>query len=401
MKLLLKLIIFVILAFILGFLVTSEHGQVIMLFGNYRIDLTITTLIIIVLVLYLLFYYLTRFWINLNRLPNKLRKWRARHNLLQSRNYLNSAGVNYFEGKYGSAYKNAMSSINKEFSKDNKFIALMLAFKSACYMRNIEKQEKLLSNLDAYKEIKWQLAKLMALVEVQYLEQKYGACLDNLNKIINLDKRHIPAHRIMLKVYLKLNNYEKSFEVLNWLIKYDYLEKYKAENYKLRVFSGLFSQAVDIKELNNFYYKLETKDRQNMLLAKFYFDALIRLEQSESAIDLLAKFDNQELSFGLGESIIILAKKVSEERQIRRLLIICEKLLKNNLANPHLLLTMGILAYFSRLWGNARGYLDASIAIKPSIDGYLYLSFIAKATDNQDLLKYAEGMLIQNIHTLV
>jgi HemY protein len=400
-KVVLKLLILLAVALMIAMLSSVGPGHVILFFDKYRVDLSLTALLVIILFTFLVVYYLIRFWVNLNRLPNKIRKWRAKQALLQGRNYLNSAGIHYFEGKYGNACNNALKSTSKEINKDNKFLALMLAFKSATFMRDYEKQEALLEELNNYKDKKWQLAKFMATAESQYAEHKYSLCLENLNQVILLDKRHIPARRIMLKVYLRLNNYEKAFEVLSWLTKHDYLERSQAESYKLQVLSGLFNHISDAAELHHFYRKLDKKDRDNPLVNKFYFDALIRLKQFPVAIELVEELDGRELSYGLGENIILLAKKTTEEKQAQRLLAACEKYLLTNKQNAKLLLALGIVCFTLKLWENAKSYIEASLTLKPTIDSYLYLSFIGKAMNNQMLAEHAEHMLVENLHTLV
>lgn len=351
--------------------------------------------------LFICIYYLVRFWVNMNRLPTKIRKWRAKHALLAGRIYLNSAGINYFEGKYASAYKNAMKSTSKEVNKDNKFLAVMLAFKSMGYMQNYAKEDELFQELDSYKEKKWQLAKLMAFAENQYTRQKYGSCLDNLQQVLNLDKRHVPAHRIMLKVYLHLNNYEKAFEVLNWLIKYGYLEKIYVESYKLQVLRGLFENINDAEELYRFYRKLDNQDRGNGLINKFYFDGLIRLKEYKTVIDSIEVMQKSEPSFTMHENMLILAKKLKNKQEAARLLVISEKYLIDNKQDSRLLLVLGILSFTLELWDSARGYIEASVRLNPTLDGYLYLFFIAKSVGNQQLLGHAERMLVENTYNLV
>lgn len=295
MRFAIKFLLLAAIAFLIARLSFIGPGHVIIFISRYRIDLSLTTMVLIIALIFLAIYYLTRLWVNINRIPNKIRRYQAKHALLESRKDLNNAGVHYFEGKFHSAYLSAMKSINKEISKDNKFIAYMLAFKSASYLRNYDKQDELLTELDKYKERKWQLAKLMALAESQYAEQKYGICLDNLYKILDLDKKHVPSRRIMLKVYLHINNYEKAFEVLNWLTKHDALEKVHADSYKVQALQGLFKQQNDISELNYVYQKLEKADRQNLWIVKLYFNALIRLGQYAAALDFAKSVNNAEL----------------------------------------------------------------------------------------------------------
>ena len=56
--------------------------------------------------------------------------------------------------------------------------------------------------------------------------------------------------------------------------------------------------------------------------------------------------------------------------------------------NAKLLMYLGQLAYGKRLWGKAQGYLEASIAIKPTVSARLAL---AKVFDETEQLQKAEA----------
>lgn len=397
MKTILKVLIIICLATAAAIYSSGGPGHVVIFLNQYRVDVSLTSLCLFVLLLYVLVYYLVRFWVNMRRLPNNMKKWRERNALKEGRSYVNNAGINYIECKFGSAYKNAMRSYKKENNKENQFLALMLAYKSASYMRNYEKEQEVLMLLDQYTDKKWQMAKYMAAAENQYALQKYGLCLDNLNRVLQQDKKHIPAHRLMLKVYLRLNNFDKAYVVLTWLVNNDYLEKIQAESYKLRIYRGLFDNITEASELKQTYNKLDKRDKENSLINQHYLDALIRLREYSIAIDLVKNCT--DLSF-LGENMVSLAKKITDQDEATKLLQIYEGFLVNNKQNPKLLLAIGILSFTLQLWGNARSYIESSLLLKPTIDGYTYLACVADATDNRELSEHARQTLLANIFTL-
>ena len=386
MKLLLKIFILLTLAIIVAFFTKFDNGHIVLFLRNYRFDMTFSLFCASLVILFILIYYLIRFMVNIHRIPNKIRRWQQNHALLTSRKYLNNAGINFFEGKYGKAYKHAVLSVAKEKNAENKFLGLMLAFKSSNYMRNYVKESEILDELDKFQQQKWQLAKLMTLSENMYNAQKYNPCLDNLNLVLGIDKKHIPATRLLLKTYLRLENYSKAYSTLTWLVKNDYLEPHRAENSKIRVFKGLFSQINDADELNNIYKKLDKEDKNSLLISKFYFTALIRLEDYASCIEFVSKVASLSIFVGFEDDLISLAKRLKDNKQVQELFKICEKLLADNKSSSRLHLALGILSYALTKFGEAKTYLEESIRLQSSFNAYLYLMFVAKSTENDVLL---------------
>ena len=383
MQFLSRVILLLLLAGAIVFLGRYGPGHVIVFVGDYRLDLALSSLLIAVLLGFIFIYYFIRFIANINEIPNRLKKWRLAHQLLQSRKLLNNAGVNYFEGKFGSSYKNAINSIEKEINKENQFVALMLAYKASGFMMDYDKEEELIAKLDEFKDKKWQLAKYVAIAENQYYRRRYGKCLDNLNQAINIDKRHILARRIKLKTYIHLKNFDKAFEELLWLTRNNYLDAHKALSYKLTVYTNLFDSVGDDAELNHFYRKLDKADRENPIITKCYLLALIRLKNMDGAIAVLENIPVD--SFNLFDVMIKLAKILVNNRDIEKLIRISQQLSAKNVLDANLLFVSGICNYKLNKYSEARTCIEASIKVLESMDAYMYLLFIASAI-NDDIL---------------
>lgn len=382
MKFLFRSILILLLATMLVLLSKYGPGHVIIFISQYRLDMALSTIVIAILLVFIIAYYLIRFVATINSMPGRLKQWHSSYQLLQSRKFLNRAGLNYFEGNYTSIYKNAKSSITKEVNKENKFLALMLAYKASGFMRNALQEEELLVQLDAYQDKKWQLAKAVAIAQNQYLARRYAQCLDSLNKVIALDKRHILAHKIKLKTYINLHNYDKAFEELVWLNKHNYLDEQKLLGYKLKVYSNLFEVVGDEAELNHFYRKLDRDDRANMLINRYYLNALIRLKRYSKALDLA------EISFGNGltvyDGMLKIAKVIEDVPYIERLFKLATNFsYKDNLEHT-LMLILGICNFKLKNYLEGRKNLEDAMAIKPSIDACVYLLLIA--TNIQDMV---------------
>ena len=398
MKLFIKTLVIFALALAVAGFGLFNNGVVAIYVASYKIELSLNLLILLWLLSVIVIYYVFRILINVKRLPNKIHRARVRNALVAARQRLNFAGLHYFEGKYRSCYENALKSLKREANKDNKFLAYMLAYRAANIMRDQEKEDKIATELEQFSEPKWQLAKHLLIAENFYNHQLYGQAIDHLNAALQLDRSHVPAHRMLLKVYLHLTNYSKAYEMLEWLLKNDSLREYKASKYKARVIGGLFAEITDTKELNKYYNKLDKNEKSSFLYGKLYFNALLRIADYSAAVEFLERnFKDSSIQLIYSESLLALAKKVDDAKLLNRLTKLSENAFCGNEQNPLLLLTLGVLNYQQRNLEQSRTYLESSLKIKPSLDATIYLSFVAEATHDNALFADCQKKLLTNI----
>lgn len=401
MKLFIRITILFLIAVAVAGFSRFNSGSVSFFLGNYEAILSLNLLLIIWLVSFVIVYYLFRMYVNLRRLPNRIQKSRARNALIGSRAHLNNAWLHYFEGKYRSSYDYALKSIKREINPDNKFLAYIIAFRAANIMRDGAKEAQICTEINQFSDPKWRLAKYLVVAENFYNEQRFGQCIDNLNAVIQLDHKHVPARRMLLKVYLSLTNYAQAYEVLIWLLRNDSLREHQVNKYKTQVMSGIFKTLKTQKELTSYYNKLTREERNNFLYGKLYFDGLLRLCEYEAALDFLTanlKVETMQLIYS--EAVLALSKKIADNTLINKLKSIAEKSSALNQRNHNMLLSLGILSYQQQMWEISQAYLEDSINLKPSLDAYVFLSLIAKETSNSQLLIESNQKLVANIRNL-
>lgn len=399
MKLVSRIIFIFILALVVAGISELNTGEAIFLVGKYQVQLSVNLLIILLVLLFIFTYYILRIYINIRRIPSKIQNSRFKSRLVSSKIYLNQAGVHFFEGKYRSCYDNAMKSIKKEPNEDNKFMAYLIAYKSACIMRDSEKEHLLADKLQQFNEPKWMLSKYLAVAESLYNQQQYGLCIDNLNAALKIDHHHVPAHFMLMKVYLNLKNYAKSYEMLEWLMQNDSIRDYKAVKYKYRVLNGIFKDASDLNIINKVYNKLDKVERVSFQYAKLYFDALLRNDELFAATEFLEKNHKESgVQLMFAESILALSKLLHDKQQINRVILIAEMALNYLTNDTRLLIGLGILSYKIELWKKSQAYLEASVGIEASQDGYVYLAMIAKETKNDELLNKYLNEILNYLH---
>lgn len=322
-------------------------------------------------------------------------KWWKNKNKIKGHKKFNSTILHLIEGKYLKAYESAMEANLTSMTHEDSFISLLLAFKSASVIKDVEKSEIVLSLLNKYSDKNFQLAKLMLLAEYNYNFSKYGNCLDNLNNILQIDKNHILAHILLLKVNLRLKNFENSLSMFEWLMKKDILDSIQSEEYMQKIYTGIFDTNNNLNEITKIYNKLNKRHQDNHLIGMSYFDALIRLNGVAEAIDFVNKLDFTEFSNMLRNDFLLLAKKIDNNRDAKKLFQIYEGHLIHNTQNAEIKLALGILSLRMESYNEARKYIESSILIKPNLAGYMYLLILAKKIENNDLYSYIENKLAQ------
>lgn len=396
MKLIMRVLIVFAVALAIAGISLFDTGSVIFYLREYQIELSVNLLIIVLLAIFAIMYYMVRSYVNLRRLPLKIQRSQAKNRLAASRKFLNSAGVHFFEGRYRSCLNDALKSIKKESSLDNQFLAYMLAYKSATIMRDNKSKDEIATQVEKFNEPKWLLAKYLLIAEDFYNQRQYGLAIDNLNAVLNIDHRHVPAHFLLMKTYLNLENYAKAYEMLEWLLKNDSIREYKANQYKLRVLSGLFKNSSELNKVQNIYNKLDKNEKTSIQYVKLYFDTLLRLKEYTVAVKFIQ--DNQHNSgfqIMLSDAILELSKvNLSEDNNLKLL-----KLLGNDgeivlTRDYRLLLSAGILNYKLRTYSNAEKYLELSLQIKTTLDAHSYLVLIARETSNSVLLEQSQAQII-------
>ncbi len=84
------------------------------------------------------------------------------------------------------------------------------------------------------------------------------------------------------------------------------------------------------------------------------------------------------------------------QADLTRQLTTGEEWLRSHDRNPILLLALGRMAMRNSLWGKARGYLEASIGVAPTVESYQLLGALAEQLNDTGLATqcYRQGILM-------
>lgn len=399
MRILLNIAVVIALALSFAIFGSYGRGQVIILLSHYRIELSLFFAILILLMGFTILYYAIRLSINLGRIPRKIRRWRLKRAEIKSQQELTDAMLNYFEGRYNLALKHANGSINPTQSTNSKFLAQIIMFKSLSYMRLLDKKREMQKQLLTYSQKKFSLILSMIKSKIYYFENNENAALDTLYEVINIDPDNIEARRLLLNVYVRLNDYEKGFSALQWLIQHEkMIEIY--ERHKLHIISGLFDNQSNISSLRSYYNQLSESDQQNLIINTIYLRNLIRLKDFDHGLTIFENLMLKEITASVGQILLGFSYGLKNKAELERFYKHTKSLATKD--NTHQVeLALGIVCYKLQDYANAKAHLDASIVKQTTIDASLYLLLIANHSNDSNQTNRAIQQLSHNLDKLM
>lgn len=276
-----KLIIGVLLVYGLYKIDIFHLGHMTIFTAKYRIDMSLITVAISLIIIFIIIYYGLKLLANLNMLPTKFRQSRQNRRLLHHQKILNWAYIDYLSGKYKSANKR-LERLNDSYNlNDEGFFFHVLRYNVALGLQDPELALKHINALDKFNHESYDLAKLILQASALIIAQNYSQALVKLDEVIILDKNNLKAHQLRLSALFKLWENEKAFDELIWLAK---------QNNTI-LFNDLTTYARDLfvrlndEELIKYYYnKLPTNVTLDTKVMEGYN---LALDKSRVAKDVL------------------------------------------------------------------------------------------------------------------
>lgn len=142
MKILLKMITFILVAVLLAILLSSiKTGHVIIFVWHYRLDLSLISLFLMILLVFLILYYLISIIGGLQSLPDSIKSWSKRYFSNRRHKYLEVAIISFLAKNYKKSYKSALKVLDNNIQNKttDKFIALCIAIETADAAKNSNK----------------------------------------------------------------------------------------------------------------------------------------------------------------------------------------------------------------------------------------------------------------------
>jgi HemY protein len=213
----------------------------------------------------------------------------------------------------------------------------------------------------------------MTRAELLLDERRY---LDALQVLGRLQDKHTAALKLELRAHQFARNWEQVLALLPQLEKRKVFEPTVLEQIELQALvESLKRKALDAKSLREAWDRLPADRRKHTRVAAAGAQCFLALGGYEEAHRIV----EDSLDANWDASLLALyTERVPKDA--RRHLLRAEAWLREHPNEPLLLLALGRLCVQQELWGKARSYLEASLAVEPSHTAYLQLAALLERT---------------------
>jgi HemY protein len=355
-----------------AFITVAAHNSayVMLVYPPYRFELSLVLFIILLLTSFAFGYWLVRLTVTVLQLPAYVRQFRLSWTKSKVRKLLEEMLGAFFEGRYEEAEKAATRAIELG---ETSALYPVIAARSAHELREYEKRDAYLSVAEG-KSIGDTTMRLMASGKFMLDQRNPRAALSAMQELRDSGvKGHVGAMSLELKAQQQAGNWDEVLNVLDQLEKRSYIDTMVAEQLRQQAWLEKIRQQENLAGLAACLKKMPAEFKRQSKVAAAAARALIQYNGGLLAQQLLTDSLNAQWDSKL---VALYGDCISNDvvAQIEQ----AEKWLNHHKQDPGLLLALGKLCLYQKLWGKAQNYLDASLSVAPSHAAYNALAQLAE-----------------------
>jgi len=355
---------------------SHNAAYVLLVYPPYRVELSLILFIALSLAAFALGYGLVRLTITILQMPAYVRQFRLKRIQTNARELLEEVLGAFFEGRYAAAEKAATRAIE---SGETSVLYPVIAARSAHELHEYKKRDAYLSAAEG-KKIGDSTMRLMATSKFMLDQRDPRAALSALQELRDSGvKNHVGAMTMELKAQQQTGNWDEVLSVLDQLEKRSSIDATVAEQLRQQAWLEKIRQQEDLADLTACLKRMPAAYKQRSKIAATAAGALIQHGGGPLAQQMLADSLNTQWD---SELVALYGDCISSDviAQIEQ----AEKWLNQHKHDSGLLLALGKLCLYQKLWGKAQSYLDASISIAPSHAAYTALGKLAERLGRSD-----------------
>ena len=357
-------------------IVARNPGYVLLVYPPYRIELSLTLSVVLLLSGFVSGYVLVRMITGVLHVPAYVRKFRSDRAQAKARKLLDEELGAFFEGRFADSEKAANRAME---SGDSSTLHPVIAARSAHELREFKKRDAYMSVAEG-KSIGDTSMRLMTTGKFLLDQRDPRGALAALQELRDKGvKDHLGALSLELKAHQQVGNWDDVLNVLYQLEKRDGIDATLASQFRQQAWLGKIRQQKDLKGLTTCMKNMPADFRLRSKIAAAAARALNQHGGGTLAQQLLTESLNAQWD---SELVALYGDCLSGDvvAQIEQ----AEKWLALHSQDAGLLLALGKLCLHQGLWGKAQNYLDASNSIAPSHAAYTALGQLAERLGKSD-----------------
>ncbi len=335
-------------------------GYVLLVLPFHRVEVSLNLAIALVLGAFVAAYLVVRTLGLTLAMPARAAAFRREQRRTRARRAFQDAVRAFFEGRFGRAERAAKQAIEQGEAVG---LSLVVAARSAHELRLFHERDEYLRDMDR-RAAQENYLRLMTQAELLLDERRYHDALQALDQ---LQDKHTAALRLELRAQQLAKNWDQVLQLLPQLDRRKVFEPGILDQIKhYAQTENLKRKALDWKALREYWDKVPVEDRRDTRVAAAAAQCFIALGGVSEAHEII----EQSLEVTWNPALLALYVECLP-RDARRHLERAESWLQQHPGDPVLLLALGQLCMQQALWGKARSYLEASLAVEPTHSAYV------------------------------
>lgn len=354
------------------------NGNVYVVVEQTMLRINLHAFILGLLALVIVLYLLVRLIAGILHVPGRMQRFGVARQGRKAAAALNNAGLAFFEGKFQKAEQEAAKVLANKEAGDNRTLALMLGAHAADQMDDTALRDRYLKDIETL-PAKKQLSRYLLLAEAALGRRDYPAAENNLNAAAQINPSLTRLVRLQLRYAFDHGNALEVLDKTAKLQKAGAINDYEAGQYQSWAYRRLLALVRDGGGLKACLKRIPDEQKAGELCAVIA-EKYVHLGLYSQAVKWVAHYYPHTRQAELLEPFVQSVRYLDDKAQ-RKAIDLADGWLQAQPNDAQLLMFLGELAYSKQLWGKAQGYLEASLAISPSVQARLALAKVFDETE--------------------
>ena len=373
---------------IIAAMVYRESGYVLLSYGAWSVEMSLALLLLLIAAVFVSLYLLIRFLSRLIRLPAETRAWKQQHGARLARRTLTHGLLELSEGNWASAERQLV----KYAERSDTPLLNYLAAARAAQLQGAHARRDSYIRLAHESMPSAKVAVSLTQAELQLADNQLEQALATLRHLRHVAPNHAYVLRMLRRLYEQLGDWDQLKELLPVLQKRGIItakERYELEVRIHRAFLERASISVEKTRVVEIWEQVPRKLKRDTRLVADYASYLQERNKPDQAEALI----RHALRSAWSDELVELYGQLLTEKPSAQLAF-AETLLESHQQHPILLLALGRLCLRAKLWGKARGYLEASIGAGGPAAAYSELGYLLEHSGEPEraLEVYRKGL---------